>query len=382
MTITETSSGALLTIALIPKDARPEGMSVALQSRLARAELLLLGQLELAPFAMAMPNLPVAWLDDTELTDRLVSQAHAEERIVALVRDPWSSWSDVHAACQRQGIRFELMWGATPPPPLTSKLPLSGRTILLTRPKQQSLQLSQQITDLGGTALCLPTIDIEPLEPAEKLRQLDDLKRNAYDYLVFTSANAVDRFFELLEAAELDSRTIGDCKVCCIGPATARSLAAHGLRADITATEHIAEGLLAELEKHPLEGKRLLFPRADSARALLPRQLEKRGATVELMVVYRTLTATGGSALELAKRLLDARGIDAVVFTSASTANKYAELIGPNAAKSAPPTVAAIGPITAQACRDHGIRVTLMPDTHTTEALVAELTRHYARARS
>jgi uroporphyrinogen III methyltransferase/synthase len=247
--------------------------------------------------------------------------------------------------------------------------PLFGRTIVVTRAREQASDLSRRLEELGAEVIELPSIAIEPLP-------LDRPALERYSWLVFTSANGVDGFFTRgLADHGLDARAVAGRRVAAIGPGTAAALAAHGIRADLVPERFVAESLL-EAFPPAVSGEQVLVARAEQARDVLPEGLERLGYEVEVLPVYRTVTATPEPA-QLAR--VQAGAVDALTFTSSSTVTNLCALVG-----SVPdrPVVVSIGPITSATARDQGLRVDAEADPHTIDGLVAALLATLAPAAS
>jgi uroporphyrinogen III methyltransferase/synthase len=184
---------------------------------------------------------------------------------------------------------------------------------------------------------------------------------------VFTSRNTVRRVFARLH----DSRAFGKARVACIGDGTAAALAAHGIVADLVPDTFVSEALAAAFPRAARKGERLLLPRAAVGRDLLPARLEALGYDVDLVEAYRTVRP------ELAPELVtQARGVDAVVFASASAAVGWAEVMGdpdPGGVTPTPPVACCIGPVTAAAARAAGIDVTIESKERSIPGLVQAL---------
>jgi len=204
------------------------------------------------------------------------------------------------------------------------------------------------------------------------------LAAGAYRYVILTSANAVEPLRAALGEAGLDGRAFAGATICAIGPGTAGALASLGLRADLVPEDHRAEGILAVLPAERVAGARVLLPRAAVARELLPEELAARGAQVDVVPVYET----GLPPPEETRAGLDElrRGVDALTFTSASTVDNFATIVGKElGALCERAVVAAIGPVTRDACASVGLAVHIMPSTYTLPALVDALVTHFKR---
>jgi len=257
--------------------------------------------------------------------------------------------------------------------------PLFGKRVLVTRPRGQEASFAQRLRDAGADPLLLPTIrivaaaDSAPLERA--VREV-----GGYDAVVFTSANGVAHFFEALAADAGDARRVGRALVVAIGPATAEALAARGVRADLVPAEFrgeaAAESLLAALGDR-VRGARVLLPRAEVAREVLPDTLRRAGAIVDVVAAYRTVGALPEDAEQI-RALLAAGAIDVVALTSSSTIEQLVALLGDDAiAQLAGVTIASIGPITTATAEKLGLRVAVTAAEYTTGGLLDALTAHF-----
>lgn len=176
----------------------------------------------------------------------------------------------------------------------------------------------------------------------------------------------------------LDARCLAGRLLCCIGPRTAQELERFGVRADLVPTEYQAEGVLAALNQQEIRTSRILIPRAEVARELLPDELRAGGAHVDVVPVYRTV-APNLSAEGWWQDLRDHR-LDVVTFTSSSTVRNFVTMLGGMEAvrpllRSV--TVACIGPITARTAQECGLTVSIMPNENTIPALVDAIAHHY-----
>jgi uroporphyrinogen III methyltransferase/synthase len=269
------------------------------------------------------------------------------------------------------GLREHLRW--------FDDRPLFGRRIVVTRSREQAAELVDMLEERGAEAIQTPTIRIAPPEEYDPLdRACADA--GSYGWIVLTSANAADAFFgRLLQRG--DARDLKGVRVCAIGTSTAQRIGRYGVRADLVPDESRAEGVFEALKAAgPLAGARVLLPRADIAREVLPEQLRDAGAVVTEVVAYRTVVAGGerDSDHDIYRMLLD-RQIDAVTFTSASTVRNFARMLGEEQAADLLNTtvVAAIGPVTAEAAQQLGIRTTVMPKKYTIPDLVDALVEHF-----
>jgi uroporphyrinogen III methyltransferase/synthase len=249
---------------------------------------------------------------------------------------------------------------------------LSGKRVVVTRAASQAAALVGLLEAAGAEVLVFPTIEIvdpEIWEPAdEAIRALD-----VYSWAVFTSTNAVERFFARMATVDKDARALHGLRIAAVGPATAEALLRNGIRADFVPDEHVGEGVLEGLCVRGVgEGTRVLLPRALEAREVLPTELEARGARVDVVPVYRTVPGAGDPAV---LERLRAGGADAVTFTSSSTVRHFARLAeGINLSDL---VVAVIGPVTAATARELGMTVSVEPDEYTVPALVEALGAYF-----
>jgi uroporphyrinogen III methyltransferase/synthase len=254
----------------------------------------------------------------------------------------------------------------------SSPAPLAGRRIVVTRARAQASDLVQRLTMLGAEVVCVPVIRIEPLPDQTLLRRaLASLA--TYDWVVFTSANAAD-------VACTEPAAFAGTRVAAIGPATAAALDRLGVRVALVPQPHVAEALVAALVARGVVGKRILVPSAERARPVLGDGLRAAGAVVDVIPVYRTVAEDGaGAALA---RDLRSGAVAAVTFTSSSTVEHFAALVGPDAAGCGRYLAAVIGPVTATTARELGVARGGLIEAHpsTTDGLVAALTRHFTPA--
>ena len=172
-------------------------------------------------------------------------------------------------------------------------LPLFGQRIVVTRARGQAEALSAQLRALGAEVVELPTIEIHPA-PITRRSTAPSRTSARYDWLIFTSVNGVRFFLERLDRSAADLRALR-ARICAIGPATRAALEALHLKVDVMAEEYVAESLVEALAAHDLRGQRILLPRAAVARDLVPAELARRGALVDVVEAYRTLGSRGRS---------------------------------------------------------------------------------------
>lgn len=259
--------------------------------------------------------------------------------------------------------------------------PLFGRSILVTRGADQAGEFTAKLERLGARVYGCPTIDItQPKSYQELDAAIHDL--DSFHWCVFTSYNAVKYFFGRLSDHGLDTRALGRCRVCAVGPKTAAALASFGVRADLVPSDYKAEGVVAAFSEMDLSGQKILFPRGDRAREVIPEGLTRMGAQVVAPVTYANEAPEQIPAESL--RALEERRVDCVTFTSSSTVQNLATILGENRFLHLMEgvRVASIGPVTSKSCRDLGLKVHMEPAEYTLDALAAELIGHFAASKT
>ena len=216
----------------------------------------------------------------------------------------------------------------------------------------------------------LPAIEIQPALDYDPLDQAI-ANLGTYDWLVFTSANGVRFFLERLDRSATDLRALR-ARICAIGPATRAAIEALHLKVDVMGKDYLAEGMLAAFASHNLAGQRILLPRAAVARDLVPVELARRGAVVDVVEAYRTAVPEGARAA--AAEIFGAtQKPDWVTFTSSSTVRNLVAVAG--AAAVGGVKAASIGPITSATARELGIEVTVEASVFTVDGLVEAILR-------
>ena len=211
----------------------------------------------------------------------------------------------------------------------------------------------------------LPAIRIEPrIEAEEVVRAVESL--HTYALVCLTSPNGVRLLFEAMDAQGRDARALTHAQVAAIGPGTARELERHGIKADFVPDRFVAEALVESLAELPLQDKPVLIARAAQARDVLPDALRERGARVDVVPLYETVTEEPDPAAVEA-----AQGADFITFTSSSTVTNLVGALGdrmPAGAK-----VVSIGPVTSETAREAGLEVHAEAERHDIDGLVETL---------
>lgn len=245
------------------------------------------------------------------------------------------------------------------------------KSVLITRPRRQAKAFAAMLAGAGFRPICFPVIEIRPVEDTASLDgALRDLA--SYDWVVFTSVNGVEAFWQRKEALGNDGLP-RDLRVAAIGPLTAKALDERGVRADFVPAAYVAESIPPGMGD--LQGCRVLLPRADIARKALAAAIEAAGGHAHEIAVYQTLPAQpdleGLSALR--------RGVDIITFTSPSTVRNFVALVRGTGLDPlglpGSPFFACIGPITASAAGDEGLEVGLIAEEFTTSGLAKALVR-------
>jgi uroporphyrinogen III methyltransferase / synthase len=258
--------------------------------------------------------------------------------------------------------------------------PLVGRRVLVTRSKDQAGELVELLEAQGAEAVEAPLIDIVPPEDYGPLDAACE-RAGAFDWIVFTSANGATAFMDRLLQGPRDVRGLAGARLCAVGPGTASRLTRFGLKVDLVPDDHSADGVVAALKAAgSIKGKRVLFPKADIARDVLPEELRRAGAEVTEVIAYRTVTAESDAHLGIYRQLLDRR-IDAVTFSSASAVRAFVSIYGADQAVDLlnHTIVATIGPVTADAAVRYGITPQVTPASSTMPALVDALVAEFQR---
>ncbi len=329
------------------------------------------------------PDRPVDWEALARAGDTIVvlmgvaHRAEIAERLVAAGRPPDTPVLAVRwgtRAAQRS-VRTTLagLAAAALEPPVTmvigavaaldlawfERRPLLGRRVVVTRAPGQASALVAPLAAHGADVVTVPCIEIAPAADGGAALGRAAAEVGGFDWVAFTSVNAVDRFF----AAVHDARALGGVAVAAVGPGTAAALASRGVVADLVPDRSLAEGLVSAFGPAPAgDLRRVLLPQAAGARPTLAAGLTGAGWEVHVVEAYRTLPR----ALD-AGEVAAAGAADAVAFTSASTVEAFVAAAGPGAC---PPVVVCIGPVAAAAATNAGLGVAAVADPHTLDGLV------------
>lgn len=259
-------------------------------------------------------------------------------------------------------LREELKW--------IEKMPLHGKRILVTRTRQQASELSSKLKKLGGEVVEFPTIELKKVEDFSEIDKNID-RISEFNYLVFTSVNGVNIFFERLLQVGVDVRSLGDIKVIAVGSGTKKALENKGIIANFMPDVFTAEGILEGMKGFIKKGDRVLIPRAEIARNALNEGLETLGADVKVLDIYKTLVPTYNRE-DLLEILKDQ--VDIITFTSSSTVKNFLEILGQENLYLIENTkLAAIGPITETTMIENNLKADIVPDKHSIDGLVDKI---------
>lgn len=262
------------------------------------------------------------------------------------------------------------------------KKPLFGKRIVVTRSRQQASAFAGRLEELGAEPWEFPTIDIQ--EPADS-QPLDNAIDHIQDYswIVFTSPNGVQHFFNHYFSAGNDIRDLQGISLCAIGPQTKKEVQKFGLKVDYVPEEFRAEAIIEGLKNYDWQGKKVLLPRADIARQELPEALARFGAIVDDVVTYQTVRGSGDATL--LKQMMREKMIHAVTFTSSSTARNFVEMLGAKDEAELHSllegvTLASIGPVTSETIGSLGLRVDVEAKEYTIPGLTKALLGYWGIA--
>jgi uroporphyrinogen-III synthase len=257
---------------------------------------------------------------------------------------------------------------------------LAGKRILVTRALPQASGLAKLLEEEGAVAITIPAIEIVPpqsFQPLDKALK----KIQSYDWLILTSVNGVAALRRRMEKAGIDAGLLRPMRICAIGPATKSEIERQlGLPVAVMPEEYIAESVVSALRKQ-VAGQNVLLVRAKVARDVIPNELRKAGAEVDVAEAYETILPVN-SAAKL-QHVLEGERADAVTFTSSSTARNFVALLPHGKSPKEllqGMALASIGPVTSRTLREVGLWIDVEADTYTMEGLVAALERYFGVA--
>ncbi|MGI6549009.1 MAG: uroporphyrinogen-III C-methyltransferase [Syntrophomonadales bacterium] len=326
-------------------------------------------------FLMGVENLPF-------ITEKLLQGGRSPETPVALVRWGTLPSQEVLEGTLENIVQKVRAVGFQPPAVIVvgevarlrdelrwfDSQPLFGKTVVVTRARQQASQMVTALEALGARVLEFPTIAITPLNVPNLGEVIERIAE--YSWLTFTSVNGIKVFLSQVYELGYDIRDLKGPRVCAIGPATAAEAEARGLRVAAVPPEYRAEAVAEILLKETSPGDRILLPRARGAREILPRLLSSQGIRVDELEIYESVPEAEIDAAE--RQLLEKGLIDIITFTSSSTVKNLVSMLGSDliAELRDKVQVACIGPITAQTAREAGFTVDIMAEQFTVDGLV------------
>jgi uroporphyrinogen III methyltransferase/synthase len=267
------------------------------------------------------------------------------------------------------------------------KKPLFGQRVLVTREHTHGFE---PLEEMGAEVIEFSTIKIVPAEDWSELDKAID-RIESYDWITLTSGNAVKFFFQRLFEKDRDIRDLKGINICAVGSKTASAIRAFGIKVDLVPKEFNAEGLIEAFVKtahgshkttdKKLDGLKILLPRAEVAREVFPEKVRELGGMIDVPPVYRTMKPeVHGKRLQ---RFLKEGKISIATFTSAATFNNFLEMTGEDSARMLKDVmIAVIGPVTAKAVEKAGLKVSVMPEEATIEAMVQEIIKWVLRKKT
>ena len=254
-----------------------------------------------------------------------------------------------------------------------SAKPLAGTRVLVGRARHQAGSLSKELRKLGADVLEIPFIEIRK---PRSYKPLDTALRNlaGYDWLILTSVNGAEAMWERMTRLRLTKKNLAHLEIAAIGPATRKAIEKRGARVDVVPEEYVAESVVKSLHKR-VQGKSILLVRAKVARDVIPNELRKAGAQVEVVEAYETVVPKS-SRMRLRAALRNAgRCPDVITFTSSSTVKNFVTLLGSRGKRKRPAslegtTLASIGPVTSSTLRELGLGVDVEAKQFTIPGLV------------
>ena len=269
-----------------------------------------------------------------------------------------------------------------------SSRPLAGCRVLVSRAKKQAGALSSQLRDLGCDVIEIPFIEIRKPKSFQALdRALANFQH--CDWLILTSVNGVEALFDRMTKKKIDASAVAHLHIAAIGPATRKAIEKHGLAVAVTPQEYVAESVVRALRRR-VNGKRVLLVRAKVARDVIPRELRKVAAAVDVIEAYETVVPRA-SATKLRSLLADEKHRPhAITFTSSSTVKNFVGLLGLRAARAALKKSglkrgvhsASIGPVTSATLGEFGLPVDIQAAEYTVPGLVAAIRKHARKIHS
>lgn len=318
----------------------------------------------------------------SSITERLIKAGKSPDTPIALIQDATTphqktvtgSLADIVQRASEAGLRppavavigevaglgKQIAWSET--------RPLSGKRILVTRARKQASALSFRLVALGAEVIELPAIEIAQSPEHRQALETAIAGIPKYDWLILTSVNGVDLFFDRMQAVGARHEILDGVRIAAIGPETAKAIAGRGCKVAVTASTYTAEGLLDSLRTQPLSGVRVMLARAEGSRPVLPEGLTKMGASVDEFCTYGA--AGPGNIPERAIQRLLAGEVDIATFASSSTVKNLVAILEGNVEPLKQTSIACIGPVTAATAEELGLNVAITAREHTIPGLI------------
>lgn len=261
-------------------------------------------------------------------------------------------------------LREQLQW--------YEQKPLFGKRILVTRARAQASEFADMLEENGADVIQFPTIEIVPLE----IQNSDIPSPKEFDWVIFTSVNAVELYYQHIQNKGMDSRAFSGCNICAVGPKTVAALNNIGINPDFVPLQSRGSVVAAEIGN--VDGKNILLPRAKIANADLPNALHQKGAIVNDLPIYDTIKVQSEDINLIEKELLEGK-INIVTFTSSSTVTNFLEMF-PNYTPAnllEYVKVVVIGPSTKATAVEHGVHVDIISKDATIESLTDAIVAAY-----
>jgi uroporphyrinogen III methyltransferase/synthase len=321
-----------------------------------------------------------------KIVKQLLARGESADKPVALVR--WGTTLDqqvvtgtlatIEDDVQRAGLkppalivvgdvvklRGELQW--------FDNRPLCGRTVIVTRAREQASSLVEGLQNLGAQVLQCPTIRVAELDDYTAL-DVSIEALSSFDWVIFTSTNGVEQFWKRLRQHGRDARALGRARIAAIGPATVEALAQRGLQADFTPSISISETVADEMLSLGVSGDKVLLVRAQEGREVLGERLQESDVQITAVSCYRTVSDETNA--QAAREALQQNRVHWVTFTSSSTVRNFLDAVGADVVKEhrAQFRVACIGPVTAQTAVDNGLTPDVVAENASVESLIEAL---------
>ena len=316
------------------------------------------------------------------IADRLIRAGKPPDTPVALIQDATTpdqetvtgTLADIVQRASEAGLRPPAVAVIGQVAALREKMgwhetrPLYGKRILVTRARKQASALSFRLSALGAEVIELPAIEITQSHEHKKALETAVAGIPKYDWLILTSVNGVNLFFDRLQSVGARPETLNGLKIAAIGPETAKAISGHGYEVAVTASTYTAEGLLDSLQAVGMKGARIMLARAEGSRAVLPDGLVQMGADVDEFCTYAA--AGPGHIPEQAIQRLRSGEVDIATFASSSTVRNLVNILEGDVSSLKDTAVACIGPVTAATAEELGLDVTIVAREHTIPGLI------------